>query len=50
MEKLESLSVWLRCNQPIVNLSKTCYTLFGKQVEREVVPLLMQGKLTERIN
>jgi len=44
------VSVGLRYNQLTLNLNKTCYTCFGKHVEHDVMPLLLQDKLTERAN
>ena len=35
-------NVWLRYNKLTLNLSKTCYTIFGK---RKIVPLPLQDKL-----
>ena len=39
---LESLSVWFRYNQLKLNLSKTCYTIFGRHLYGTSVPLLLQ--------
>ena len=48
-DKLESFSVWFRYNQLTVNFNKTCYTIFGRQLDSAVVPLLLQGKQIELV-
>ena len=48
-DKLESLSVWFRHNQITLHLNKTCYAIFGRQLERAVVPLLLQAKQIELV-
>ena len=40
-DKLELLSVWFRHNLLTLNLNKTCYALFGRQLDRDVEPLLL---------
>ena len=47
--KLESLNIWFRHNQLTLNLNKTCYTMFGRQLVRAVVSLLLQGKHIELV-
>ena len=48
-DKLQSLSVSFRHNQLTLNLNKTCYTMFGRQLYRAILPLLLQGKHTELV-